>query len=198
MRFLSNILLICVLCITLTQCSTSLNYILLSNEISDRVLHPELKYSVNYHPWDSTTLNLKGYFENFGAISSDLQIWFLDDGSIAFANKEYKHISSDQWGMYNIEDSLIIIYKYQPIDAKGNEISVTDVDRYKVVIDTFYIETDTTISRLMPPYEYSHQHKWRTKIYYRFVPNDSTPTNTFSMRKHRWMWEDGVMPQDTL
>jgi len=38
---------------------------------------------------------------------------------------------------------------------------------------------------------------FQEKIIFKFVPTDSTLSGTFPLRKHRWMWEDGVMPKDT-
>lgn len=149
--------------------------------------HPKFKFSVNYHPWDSAPLNLKGYYEPMDT-GSRLQMWFLDDGSLAYSYKDSQTAHVSYWGLYDLKKDYIVVYRYDHFLGP----------LFNIACDTFFIDSDTVIRRLSPSYSWDGYKGPREKKFYRFVPSDTIPADTCPLRKHRWMWEGGVMPQDTL
>ena len=114
---------------------------------------------------------------------------FNPDGTGASFEDFNDSIYISNWFMYEFKGDLIIRNRY---------IRILE-HLYRVVSDSiFHISSDSTIWIYTTYTDSISGLPFQEKIIFKFVPTDSTLSGTFPLRKHRWMWEDGVMPQDTL
>lgn len=179
-----KILVLLVVGFIFVQCNTSFIGVLFPDRYITMKKRSTIKFGLDKDAWANSPIKNHGYY-----ITDDgVKCWLFRDGSLCGETKDGT-LSYWDWYMYDFVDSCVVTNYYTPVFKH----------LYDVESDTmFYVESDTTLLR--PYYEVdSVTGQWWLKYKrFQFVPTDTMPRDTCWLRKFRWMWKDGKMPQDTI